>query len=476
VAQFESDKWSASAAPQLYQPAISNGTRVAVDPLTGQTYPLVYLNRLVPNSGDFYNGMIVSNDTPQKNTPFKVAPRVGFAWDVTGDGKTSVRAGAGVFYDRYADDNILDLIELPPLLLTYTTNYTTLPELLSSPLTATTTSVRRITNFIPPVVYNWSAGVQRDIGWRLVADLAYVGNSARDQLVTRPLNGQPYGYAYQPTSLDSTNVVGGITQPLPNDYLRPYRGISSITQREFTGYGDFHSLQFSVNRRRSSDGLSVGAAYSYQIFNKNLTTIDPFYTGDIEQRYYNRSGNDQTSLRPHVLILNYSYEVPNLSRKWDNVAVKAFLDNWQVSGITTITSGRYQARAIDAPGSRPDIVCDPNIPRGDRTFEHQFNVDCIKPPSDKYRLGNSSGDEYLGPGYWNFDISAFKNVPVGGTKRLQLRFEMYNAFNNNQWTGTNTTANFDFNTGALLNATTVGRLNGNTNSARRIQLGARFVF
>jgi hypothetical protein len=132
--------------------------------------------------------------------------------------------------------------------------------------------------------------------------------------------------------------------------------------------------------------------------------------------------------------------------------------------------------AIDAPGSRPDIVCDPNISRGDRTFERQFNVDCIKPPSDKYRLGNSSGDEYLGPGYWNFDISAFKNIPVGGARRLQFRFEMYNAFNNNQWTGVNTNATFDYTTGALTNATTVGRLNGQTNSARRIQLGVRFTF
>ena len=102
------------------------------------------------------------------------------------------------------DDNILDLVELPPLLNTYTTNYTTIPELLASPLTATPTAVRFIDEFIPPVVYNWSAGVQRDIGWNFVGDVAYVGNAARNQRVDNgAINGRPYGYAYQPSSLDS---------------------------------------------------------------------------------------------------------------------------------------------------------------------------------------------------------------------------------------------------------------------------------
>ena len=63
----------------------------------------------MPGSGNFTNGMEVFEGTPQQKNPFKVAPRIGFAWDVTGDGRTAVRGGAGVFYDRYSDDNILDL-------------------------------------------------------------------------------------------------------------------------------------------------------------------------------------------------------------------------------------------------------------------------------------------------------------------------------------------------------------------------------
>jgi hypothetical protein len=71
----------------------------------------------------------------------------------------------------------------------------------------------------------------------------------------------------------------------------------------------------------------------------------------------------------------------------------------------------------------------------------------------------------------------YKNVPLGGgARRLQLRAEFSNAFNSDQWTGVNTNATFNYTTGALTNANQFGYLNGNTNSARRIQFGARFTF
>jgi hypothetical protein len=486
VAAFVPEQWTAGQAPALYQPAIVNGVRVARNPLNNQTLPGVYIGRLVPGSGNFINGMQVFDGTPQQTSPFRAAPRASFAWDATGDGKTAVRGGAGIFYDRYADDIILDLIELPPVLNTYRTNYTTINELLGAPLSATPSAARSVDEFTPPVVYNWSIGVQRDIGWNLIGDVAYVGNAGRGQLVTYDINGRPYGYAYQPSSLDPTVVSGGRPQPYADDFLRPYQGFGRIQRRTFQGYSDYHSLQFALNRRRSADGLSVGASYTYQLSNKNLGTIDPFVE-DNDARYYTQNGR-----RPHVLVLNYSYEVPNLSAKWDNGVVKAIFDNWQFSGVTTITSGTYGALtysysnvptgaysgtgAINGQGSRVIITCDPNLPRGDRTFQRQFRTECVAPPTDPNRLGTAMNDEYLGPGYMNWDISAFKAIPMGGTRRLQLRVELYNAFNTDQWTGVNTNANFDFTTGALTNANTFGRLTGATNSARRIQLGARFTF
>src|SRR6266446_6873123 len=77
----------------------------------------------------------------------------------------------------------------------------------------------------------------------------------------------PYGYAFLPQNLDPTNVIAGQAQPLANDLLRPYRGYAGITETEFTGYSDYHSLQLSVNRR-SANGLAFGGSYTYEVVNK----------------------------------------------------------------------------------------------------------------------------------------------------------------------------------------------------------------
>ena len=75
----------------------------------------------------------------------------------------------------------------------------------------------------------------------------------------------------------------------------------------------------------------------------------------------------------------------------------------------------------------------------------------------------------------NWDISVFKHVPLGGARRLQFRVELYNSFNPDQWTATDTSAVFNYQTGAQTDAN-FGRLTGATLSARRIQLAARFQF
>jgi hypothetical protein len=434
----------------------------------------VFIGRIVPNSGDVTNGMVITDEKIWGSSGVLPAPRIGFAWDVAGDGRTAVRGGFGVFYDRYQDDEVLRGIEQPPLLESRTTNYTTIDALFSAPLTQTPQAVRSLTKFKTPVVYNWSIGVQRTLPFNLVGDIAYVGNAARNQLVSRELNGLTYGSTFLPQYLDPTNG----NQPLASDLIRPYRGYGSITQREFTGYGDYHAIQISANRR-SSATLQYGVAYTGSI-SKNLGgTVDPFIA-DNDLRNYTLNGS-----RPHSLIINYSYRFPNLGDKYDNLLTKAVMDGWQVSGITSILSGPRQSfsisltgvsnvtGAVGAPGGRVDMVCDPNLPRGERTLLRQFKTECVAAPSDPNRIGNAIGDEYIAPGYVNHDISIFKNVSLKSRRVLQFRAELYNAFNSMQVSTVNTAATFDT-TGKQTNAA-FGQVTAARDS-RRIQLAVRFTF
>jgi hypothetical protein len=174
------------------------------------------------------------------------------------------------------------------------------------------------------------------------------------------------------------------------------------------------------------------------------------------------------------------------------VVLRRVANDWQLSGVTSFLSGAQgaftysytsvPAGALSDNGSigggpnRPGIVCDPQLPRSQRTFGRQFRTECIAAPDDPYHFGTARGDEFHGPGYANWDMSAFKQLRIGGTVGLQLRVELYNAFNTYQWTSVNTNAEFDYTTGVLTNPAVFGTLTGATNSARRIQLGARLTF
>jgi carboxypeptidase family protein len=502
VAYFDRAAYNPAKAPKLYTPVCPNSAptctntqRVAMNPLTGEILNNTYIGKLVPGSGDFYDGMVVVDGTPPQytNNAFHPSPRVGFGWDLTGNGQTAIRGGFGVNRDRYGDDQILSLVEQPPLLETYATTRTTLPQLLSSPLQQNPRAVSAFTNFKPATVYNWSVGVQRAFPFKLTGDLAYVGNTNRNVSRTIPINDLSPAQLLDPVNLDPTqaNTQGVTTTRRDTDYLRPYIGFAGINERQYFKDGvTYHSIQVSMTRRMSH-GLSGTMAYTGTI-SRGLRSWD-WFRSETDNRARNTTA---ATSRPHNLVFSYNYLIPGVSRVLGkNAIAKAALDGWQVSGVTTMTGGTrggFSYAFTGAPtqetltgglgGSRVVLVCDPNLPRKQRTFDRQFRTECIRPPgpftsaNDPLYQGSALGDEWVQLGFVNHNMTLFKNVAIGRGRTFRVQLEAYNLFNSTQYAAVDTSAVFDFASG-LQTDTAFGRVQGvRANSNRVIQLGARFSF
>jgi hypothetical protein len=516
---FDRSLYDASKQPPLLQPYIctaadvaansavcgaSAGRRIARDPVNGNLFAAVKIGTFSTASGTPFQGMRTVQERVFKTPPIQVGPRIGFAYDVFGDGKTSIRGGIGVFYDRFNDDQVLTQVEQPPNLITATANFTTIRDLLATPLSINPPGVNSVDpTFDPTAVYNFSLGVQRDIGFNTVLDVAYVGSLARHLLQRLSLNAVPYGIRFLPSSIDKT--VSGGTTPLPDNFLRPIKGYADIQLIETGGNSNYHSMQVQLNRRFSSS-LSFGVSYTWSkamtLVDNNNAAINPFI--DRKARNYGRAGIDRT----HNFALNYVYRVPSLSKYWDNAVSRTIFSGWEVSGITSFISGSpsgigyalAQARDLVGGGgagvdSRVVLIANPVLDRSQRnsTCAHAFaatntqaqvtavgchlNANSVLPPTvaGDFGRGNAAKDLFRMPGTNNWDISLFKNFNLGreGKVRMQYRLEMYNAFNHTQFTDVDTTARFDANNNqvnALFGSYT------NAANARRIVMGLKLSF
>ncbi len=498
LAFFDPKLYDASKQPALIFPGCINNlttcsgaNRVGINPVNGQVLPSVKIGTFAPNSGTPFQGMNVVKEKVLNTPGVEIGPRVGFAYDVFGDGKTSIRGGVGVFYDRFNDDQVLQLVELPPNVITATANFTTIKDLLSTPLSVSPTGVFGIQrDYDSPSVYNFSFGVQRDIGFKTVVDVAYVGSLARHLLQRRSINAVPYGARFLASSADPTIAApaSGDRTPLPDNFLRPYKGYGDINYIEFSSNSNYHALQTSINRR-FSNSFSFGVAYTWSkamnLVDGNNNNVNPIINPRI--RNYGKASYDRT----HNMTINYIYKLPGLSSKLgDNGVAKQVFDGWEISGITSFLSGQplgigYSlVQGTDIIGgsgggldSRVVLTGNPIIPKSERSFSRFFNTSAVRAPTRaELGIGNAAKDLIRGPGTNNWDISLFKtfNLAKEGAVRLQYRLETFNTFNHTQFNGVDTGARFDINTGAQVNAL-FGTYTSAAN-ARRIVMALKLMF
>ena len=376
------------------------------------------------------------------------SPRIGLAWDVTGKGKTVVRAGWGMFYDAYSQDFFVG--QLPfntfnpgpaynpvgpaPILF----SFSTVPQIKSGVPIFTGFSDSDVfavdRNLRTPYVQNYNLNIQQELFKNVVFQVGYVGSHGTKLFRYRDIN-QP------------VNPAVSTARPFDNGPFAPSGGtFFYVNFLESTANSSYNALQTSLTfRERHGFSSMVNYTWSHSIDNAsdgqdyvaNATQPDNSFRTDQER------ANSNFDVR-HRLVWTFSYEVPSFWKRFPGIS-----DGWQLNGILTLRTGSpFHVNLFDDYNGtgeffpRPDIVGDPYA--GTHSPDNFLNLSAFKVPCTLDPTGDGSAascipgtqhfgslgrNSLIGPGYANFDLSLFKTTPLGEQVKLQFRVEVFNLFN-----------------------------------------------